>query len=168
MWPTVYRRQCFWLRKRVCICTATESPPAGPRDMLLAQFILQKWRDSDGGCGDRSMISYVRFFLSCWILQRQKCDPTSLFHAVKPGWQLPEYQRMGKWNAVPARTLVIMPIIHVSINRTSYALRNLQFVIQTLYVLPLICFCTNLVLTNVKNATWGVNNNTGSCVRKPI
>lgn len=154
MWPTVYRKQCFWLRKPVCICTAAETTPAGPEDVLLAQFILQKWRGSHGGCGNGSMVSYVRFFLSCWILQRQKHDPSPLFPAVKPGWQLPEYQRMGKWDAVPAKILVITPILHVSINRISCALRNLQFVIQTLYVLPVIHFCTNLVLTNVKNATW--------------
>lgn len=53
MWPIVCRKQRFWLRKSACICAATESTAAVPRYVLLARFVLQKWRGSDGGCGDR-------------------------------------------------------------------------------------------------------------------
>lgn len=86
MWPIVCRKQCFWLRKSACICTGTESTAAVPRYVLLAQFIWQKQRGCDGGCGDRSIAFYMSF-LNCWVL----CTKTwslSHFPAVKPGWQL--------------------------------------------------------------------------------
>lgn len=75
----------------------------------------------------------------------------------------------GKWDAVQTRILVNMPKIHISIGRISYALHNLQFVIQILYMLPVIQFCTNLVLTNIKKMLHERHaNNSSSCLRKSI
>ena len=119
-WPIVCRKRRFWLRKSACISAATESTAAVPRYVLLAEFILQKWRGADGGCGDRSVVFYRSFFLSCCVLQRQKHDPSLLFPAVKHGWQLTKYQGMGKWHAVQPRILVNMAMIHVSISKISY------------------------------------------------
>ena len=60
-WPIVCRKQRFWLRKSACIRAATESTAAMPRYVLLAAFVLQKWRGSGDGCGDRSVAFYMSF-----------------------------------------------------------------------------------------------------------
>lgn len=52
----------LWLRKSACVCAAAESTAAVPRYGLLAQFVLQKWRGSDGECGDGSVVFYMSFF----------------------------------------------------------------------------------------------------------